>query len=494
MESHGYERPGYFEQRKPQEEPSSSDHFRVKPYDYLGAYGHTPHSEHLYASSLQQLCSFDVHRQWEGEHHSCRNAVAVFDTSAFGKLRVEAPDAAAAMEWLCTNHVAKPAGATTYTALCNAAGRVEADLTVSSLGEEENEDTEGGAFTCALAARPPRVTLTTSVASLRRAIRRGALRSERRDWHINIKGRRAGRSLRGYATALSTLATPPSPSRPSAPASLGLLLLHHHLLLLDRPAVGRDEDAAVRIAMEELGWELHIPKASAAAVYRQLMAMGADLGVKNAGYLATGSLSLEKGYRHWGSDLRCTDTPMAAGLGHCKFKSGVPFLGRDALVAEKAKPHKNLNGRVAYFTAGHVADSEPEIALHGHEPLYRDGHFAGFLRTTGYGFSINASIGYAYVLPPDSLHGEGIVSLEYLKQGELMRSRRTSTAKSRRPSTQRRPLTRSASASRRLYATLEPRARRRGLRASTVSKAVVFICFVGMCGTLEIDQLNVQNV
>lgn len=45
----------------------------------------------------------------------------------------------------------------------------------------------------------------------------------------------------------------------------------------------------------ELGWELHIPKASSVAVYRALMAAGARHGLVDAGYRAIDSLSIEKG-------------------------------------------------------------------------------------------------------------------------------------------------------------------------------------------------------
>ena len=64
-----------------------------------------------------------------------------------------------------------------------------------------------------------------------------------------------------------------------------------------------------------------------------------------------------------------------------------------------------------------VADGEPAVPLHGMEPLYRDGVFAGFLRAAGFGFSLEASIGYAYILPPDGLNGGQMVSMDYLKSG-----------------------------------------------------------------------------
>ena len=53
---------------------------------------------------------------------------------------------------------------------------------------------------------------------------------------------------------------------------------------------------AVRLSLVgELGWELHVPNASAEPVYRALWAAGAKHGLVNAGYRAIDSLSIEKG-------------------------------------------------------------------------------------------------------------------------------------------------------------------------------------------------------
>ena len=59
---------------------------------------------------------------------------------------------------------------------------------------------------------------------------------------------------------------------------------------------------AVRVSfVGEMGWELHVPKASCVPVYRALMGEG---GVANAGYRAIDSLSIEKGYPHWHAEIR----------------------------------------------------------------------------------------------------------------------------------------------------------------------------------------------
>ncbi|KAL0182179.1 hypothetical protein M9458_021554, partial [Cirrhinus mrigala] len=53
-------------------------------------------------------------------------------------------------------------------------------------------------------------------------------------------------------------------------------------------------------------------------------------------------------YRHWHADLRPDDTPLEAGLAFtCKMKTSIPFLGRQALEAQKAK---GLRRRIICFT------------------------------------------------------------------------------------------------------------------------------------------------
>jgi sarcosine dehydrogenase len=129
----------------------------------------------------------------------------------------------------------------------------------------------------------------------------------------------------------------------------------------------------------------------------------------NAGYKATSSLSLEKGYRHWHGDLRPTDNPFMANLGFtCKLKTDTPFLGRSALEARRAQADKGLPERLACFTV------DKTVPLHGAEAVYRDGICVGVLREAGFGFSVDASIGYGMVERRDG----GAADLSYLREGE----------------------------------------------------------------------------
>ena len=145
---------------------------------------------------------------------------------------------------------------------------------------------------------------------------------------------------------------------------------------------------ALRITyVGELGWELHVPIAAIGEVFDALIAVG---DVTPAGYRAIESLRLEKGYRAWGSDITPNDTPFHAGLGWAvKMKANTPFLGRDACAKIAAKPLTKL-------LAGFTTERE-NIVLVGRETILRNGDFAGYLTSGGYGYSIGRPIGYGYI-------------------------------------------------------------------------------------------------
>ncbi|OIQ68608.1 dimethylglycine oxidase [mine drainage metagenome] len=156
----------------------------------------------------------------------------------------------------------------------------------------------------------------------------------------------------------------------------------------------------------ELGWELHIPTEFAVTVYEALMVAGRDLGLINAGYRAIETLRLEKGYRAWGADIGPDHTPVEAGLAWaCKMKSGVPFLGREAVAAQLAGGVKK---RLACFTT-----RDPEVILLGRETIYRNGERVGWLSSGGFGHSVGQSIGYGYVRHPEGATPEFVRTGQY---------------------------------------------------------------------------------
>jgi len=85
----------------------------------------------------------------------------------------------------------------------------------------------------------------------------------------------------------------------------------------------------------EDGFELYVPAADAADLWRRLLQAGADDGLVPAGLGARDSLRLEVGYALYGNDMDERRTPLEAGLGWVVKLDKGPFVGRDALLRQK---------------------------------------------------------------------------------------------------------------------------------------------------------------
>ena len=84
-----------------------------------------------------------------------------------------------------------------------------------------------------------------------------------------------------------------------------------------------------------------------------------------------------------------------AGLGFAvKLRGNTPFLGRDALEAQRARPLPRI---LAGFT---VAD--PEVILLGRETIYRDGRASAGSRAAAGATPSARSLGYGYVRDPEN--------------------------------------------------------------------------------------------
>jgi len=125
------------------------------------------------------------------------------------------------------------------------------------------------------------------------------------------------------------------------------------------------------------------------------MEAGRSQGIANAGYRAIETLRLEKGYRAWGADIGPDHSPLMAGLGWAvKLKSGMPFLGREALEEQK---RRRLPRMLACFTI-----DDPAVVLLGRETIFRNGRRAGWLTSAGFGHTLQKPIGYGYVRDPEN--------------------------------------------------------------------------------------------
>ena len=71
------------------------------------------------------------------EQRACREDVVVFDQTSFAKFVLKGRDALAVLQRLCANEIDVPVGKMVYTAMLNARGGFESDLTIVRLAPAE---------------------------------------------------------------------------------------------------------------------------------------------------------------------------------------------------------------------------------------------------------------------------------------------------------------------------------------------------------------------
>jgi glycine cleavage system aminomethyltransferase T/glycine/D-amino acid oxidase-like deaminating enzyme len=291
------------------------------------------------------------------EHRATREAAALFDETSFAKIEVSGEGAAAFLERLCDNRVARDVGAITYTSMLNERGGIECDFTVTRLTEDRFRIVTGTAFG------------QHDLAWIRsHGPEDGSVQVE------DVTSRFACLGIWGPASReiLEPLAGP----------------LDFPYMRARELAVGSVPCLALRVTyVGELGWELYCPSEFGLRLWDEIWAAGRDHGLVAGGYRAIDSCRLEKGYRVWGADITPDDTPWEAGLGFAVKLDKDDFIGREALL-QTQEPERRL--------ACVVLDDPRSVAL-GSEPVRIDGRILGRVTSGGYGYTVESSIAYAYV-------------------------------------------------------------------------------------------------
>jgi len=314
------------------------------------------------------------HQNWHpwvaAEHSACRERVAVFDMSSFAKLVIKGADAHTALQYLVANDVPTSPGRTVYTGMLNDRGGYESDFTITCIDWNEylivtgsaQAVRDGDVIERALATMPQRRSCTVTDVTSMYAM-------------LAVMGPASRELLARVSTARFDNAA--FPFGTSQQIDIGYATVR-----------------ATRLTyVGELGWELYVPVEFAAAVYEDVLAAGADLGLRNAGYYAVDSLRLEKGYRAWGRELTPDINPFEAGLAFAVDWTKGPFRGRVAL-----EDLKNAGGAetVARRVASLVVDA-PQTNLWGNELILRDGEPAGFVTSAAFGHTLGRPVALGLV-------------------------------------------------------------------------------------------------
>ena len=342
-----------------------------------GADWYAPHGVEAKVDSLSWGRQ-DWFPYWQAEHEAARQGVILMDMSFMAKFLVQGRDAGRILNFISANNVDGPAGMITYTQWLDGAGKLQADLTVTKLGDEKfwvvasdtahrhvetwmkrhiEADGDGNAHAF--------VTDVTSGYA-----------------QINVQGPRSRELMQSITS--HDLSNEAFPFRAA-----------HEI------DIGYARALCVRITyLGELGYELYVPTEQATHVYDRLVEAGAHFGLRHAGLKALASLRMEKGYRDYGHDIDNTDSVLEAGLGFAvDLKKPGGFLGKEAV--EKKKAEGPLTRRIVQILL-----KDPEPLLYHAEIVRRNGLAVGYIRAASYGFTVGGAVGLAMIEAGEPVTGK----------------------------------------------------------------------------------------
>jgi len=297
------------------------------------------------------------------EQRACREAVVVFDQTSFAKFVLKGRDALAVLERLCANRIDVAPGRIVYTAMLNARGGFESDLTIVRIDTHEFFILTGSA------------QATRDFAWIERHIgddERAALVDVTSAYSVlSLMGPNAGDLLRTLS---------PDDFSPSA---LPFATTRH----VD---IGYTRVRAARMSyVGGPGYELYVATDQCATLHDALHAAGEPFGLRDAGYYTIDALRIESGRRAWGAELSPDETPWEAGLAFAvAIDKPVDFIGRDALVRQKE------TGWRKHLVQLTLAD--PAAYAWGGEPVLADGEAVGEITSAGYSRKLGRVVVMAY--------------------------------------------------------------------------------------------------
>jgi len=302
------------------------------------------------------------------EQRATREAVALYDQSSFSKLLLQGHDALAVLQRLCANDIDIPIDKMVYTAMLNARGGFESDLTII----RQKPDRFGDRF-----------LIVTGSSQTTRDF----------DWisrHIAADQHAILTDVSALYCVLSIMGPNADAllARVSGDALAGDPLKFSWTRLID---LGFARVRAARMSyVGGPGYELYVPVEMTRHVHRTLLEAGAELGLRDAGYYALDALRIEMGRRAWGAEIGPDETPYEAGMMFAvQLDKATPFIGQQAL---RDRQHQPLRKKLVRL----VLDDAAAYAWGG-ETILIDDAPVGEITSAGWSPKAGACVALAYV-------------------------------------------------------------------------------------------------
>lgn len=257
---------------------------------------------------------WDMPVQYSGvieEHLAVRQSAGLFDVSHMGEVEVTGRDALAFIQYLTINDAAKLVdGQIQYSAMCYPEGGVVDDVTLYRFNNERF-------LFCVNASNTDKDFAWMEQVLAESGITGVSLVNRSEEFaQIALQGPKA----EGILAALTDVAL----------ADIGYYHFCEGTVAGVRMIISRTGYTG------EDGFELYLPAANAVEVWQKLMETGAPCGLLPIGLGARDTLRLEKGYALYGHELSRDISPLEAGLAWITKLDKVDFVGKAALVSQKA--------------------------------------------------------------------------------------------------------------------------------------------------------------
>ena len=360
---YGWERPGWFAPK----EVSLSAADLATP-DVLTGHNHAPATDD---GRMVEKWSFRRSNYFKHVGNECLNVrdnVALQDMSAFAKMEVKGSGAREWLESILANKIPHKRGRIALCHMLNKHGGVRAEFTVYEHA-------------------PGRFYLVSA----------GAYERHDHDYLRKLLPTDGSVSLSYLTTSMGVLvlAGPHSRDVLQKLTDTDLSAKAFPWLTGQAISVGHTACHALRVNfVGELGWEFHHPIEQQNTLFDALMDAGKSLGIKPYGIKAMSSLSLEKSYRLIPRELSIEYSAYESGLDRFVHPNKGQFIGRDALVAGRAK---GLDWNFVTTEVHGVTDAGSDAR--GSEPIHKVGKLVGRATNGGYGWRCGKSLALAMVKP-----------------------------------------------------------------------------------------------
>jgi len=305
---------------------------------------------------------WDMPVQYSGiidEHQAVRTAVGLFDVSHMGEIEIRGPKAEALTDFVTTNAVRRlKIGQAHYSGLLYEHGGFVDDILVHKVADDHF-------FLCVNASNQEKDF--EHIQSQNRFNAEVDFATERYA-QIAVQGPQARATLQKLT-----------------PVELAGI---KYYWFTDGTVSGVPARIAHTGYTGEDGFEVYVAPAEAVRIWNELMAAGEEFGIRPCGLGARNTLRLEAKMALYGHEIDATTSPFEAGLDWIvKLDKGV-FVGRDALIAQKAN---GIRRQLAGFEMRGRG-----IARDGYE-VFLDGAPAGWVTSGSPSPTLNKNIGLCYL-------------------------------------------------------------------------------------------------